>query len=70
DSGILQILRPGTATILATDSSSAYESSEARFSVTVERGINTELSVSDLNFNAIESEGKALIVRGQKGELS
>ncbi|HCH2590233.1 TPA: cadherin repeat domain-containing protein [Vibrio parahaemolyticus] len=70
DSGILQILRPGTATILATDSSSAYESSEARFSVTVERGINTELSVSDLNFNAIESEGKALTVRGQKGELS
>ncbi|EOX4449467.1 cadherin repeat domain-containing protein [Vibrio alginolyticus] len=70
DSGILQILRPGTATILATDSSSAYESSEARFSVTVERGINTELSVSDLNFNAIESEGKTLIVRGQKGELS
>lgn len=70
DSGILQILRPGTATILATDSSSAYESSEARFSVTVERGINTELSVSDLNFNAIESEGKVLTVRGQKGELS
>ncbi|ELB2203121.1 cadherin repeat domain-containing protein [Vibrio parahaemolyticus] len=70
DSGILQILRPGTATILAKDSSSAYESSEARFSVTVERGINTELSVSDLNFNAIESEGKALTVRGQKGELS
>ncbi|HIF5668946.1 TPA: cadherin repeat domain-containing protein [Vibrio parahaemolyticus] len=70
DSGVFQILRPGTATILATDSSSAYESSEARFSVTVERGINTELSVSDLNFNAIESEGKALTVRGQKGELS
>ncbi|HHF3222668.1 TPA: cadherin repeat domain-containing protein [Vibrio diabolicus] len=70
DSGMLQILRPGTATILATDSSSAYESSEARFSITVERGINTDLSVSDLNFNAIESEGKALTVRGQKGELS
>lgn len=70
DSGVLQILRPGTATILATDSSSAYESSEARFSITVERGINTDLSVSDLNFNAIESEGKALTVRGQKGELS
>lgn len=70
DSGMLQILRPGTATILATDSSSAYESSEARFSITVERGINTDLSVSDLNFNAIESEGKALAVRGQKGELS
>ncbi|HHF2913085.1 TPA: cadherin repeat domain-containing protein [Vibrio diabolicus] len=70
DSGMLQILRPGTATILATDNSSAYESSEARFSITVERGINTDLSVSDLNFNAIESEGKALTVRGQKGELS
>ncbi|PLX63858.1 MAG: D-Tyr-tRNAtyr deacylase [Vibrio alginolyticus] len=70
DSGMLQILRPGTATILATDNSSAYESSEARFSITVERGINTYLSVSDLNFNAIESEGKALTVRGQKGELS
>ncbi|HHX8447209.1 D-Tyr-tRNAtyr deacylase [Vibrio parahaemolyticus] len=70
DSGMLQVLRPGTATILATDNSSAYESSEARFSITVERGINTDLSVSDLNFNAIESEGKALTVRGQKGELS
>ncbi|HCG7382474.1 TPA: cadherin repeat domain-containing protein [Vibrio parahaemolyticus] len=70
DSGVFQILRPGTAIIRATDISSVYESSEARFSVTVERGINTELSVSDLNFNAIESEGKALTVRGQKGELS
>ncbi|MCV5746930.1 hypothetical protein OFN42_42625, partial [Escherichia coli] len=40
DSGVFQILRPGTAIIRATDTSSVYESSETTFSVTVERGFN------------------------------
>ncbi|MDF2153603.1 cadherin repeat domain-containing protein [Vibrio sp. CAU 1672] len=70
DSGELQILRPGTATLRASDTSSVYESSEATFTITVEKGLNPDLAVSELHFNATESDGQALAVRGQKGQLS
>ncbi|EPZ2378347.1 cadherin repeat domain-containing protein [Vibrio parahaemolyticus] len=70
DSGVFQILRPGTAIIRATDTSSVYESSETTFSVTVERGFNNDLSASDLSLVALDPDGKALTVRGQKGKLT
>ncbi|NOH67437.1 cadherin repeat domain-containing protein [Vibrio rotiferianus] len=66
----LQVLRPGTATVKAVDSSSYYEQSESVFTLTVERGANTELMVNDLHINPTERGDNSLTVRGQKGELT
>ncbi|CAE6918716.1 hypothetical protein ACOMICROBIO_NCLOACGD_02606 [Vibrio sp. B1ASS3] len=70
DDGQLQILRPGTASIKVTDSSPTYETSEATFTITVDKGTNADLSANDVSLNASETEGRSLVVRGQKGSLS
>lgn len=70
DDGQLQILRPGTASIKVTDSSPTYETSEATFTITVDKGNNADLAANDVSLNASETEGQPLVVRGQKGSLS
>lgn len=70
DVGQLQLLRPGTATVKATDSSTIYESSDATFTITVDKGINADLTASELNLNVLSSDGQQITVRGQKGDLS
>ncbi|MGR5195053.1 cadherin repeat domain-containing protein [Vibrio rotiferianus] len=70
DFGQLQLLRPGTATIKATDSSTVYESSDVIFTITVDKGINTDLVANELNLNVLSSGGELITVRGQKGDLS
>ncbi|EKM32751.1 hypothetical protein VCHENC02_1716A, partial [Vibrio harveyi] len=69
DSGQLQILRPGIAKVKVIDNSSIYESSEATFTIQVDKGVNNELAANSISLNALDAAGHLLVVRGQKGEL-
>ncbi|MCL1143841.1 hypothetical protein [Shewanella gaetbuli] len=70
DAGQIQILRTGLTTIRATDTSEIYQSSQASFTINVEKAENTSLVANELNLAALDTTAHQLVVRGQKGPLT
>lgn len=70
ENGELLAMRPGTAEIRAHDESDTFESSDADFTVIIQKGWNPDLEVNAVYMSTAQNQQATIMVRGAKGDLS